>query len=321
MQTNNHQDKNQKLIEQKLIEKDKRSLSRHKGLAIAQAKIFLPKYSDFILKVISNNSLKIKHKDREGYFIFDKKERFSYKLSKRAKNKVYADFYKPSILPHELGHACNCWFDFFYPLSSVVILKDNKTLDDILKVEFEQKHAKIHEDFAKEYKDIINSNINSDAYDIIQKNIDLYRKLLELDYRSKEDKPKRKAIQKILYENGFVETYYLLVTKRCYSILNDKYSPIIDALTSKYDYTGLKLRGHDKEYYEYRKDRLADEFFANLFAAKVTGKEYCLSKIKQLLPESYEAFEMLFNIFYERIQKNKKFNDLSVRFDVDKPED
>lgn len=163
-----------------------------------------------------------------------------------------------------------------------------------------------------EYKNIINSNINDKAYDIIISNIDKYRLLTDIPVNNKTRKV-RKLIQKELYDSGFVETYYQLVTKNCYSILNSKYSPILDALSSSYDMSGLFLHYHENAYYQVNSKRPVQEFFANLFAAKVTSKHVYIDNLIKLLPKSFDAFEKLFVIFYDRIQNNKRFTDVKLK--------
>ena len=162
-----------------------------------------------------------------------------------------------------------------------------------------------------EYKQIINSNINKDAYDILINNIDLYRRLLKLPV-TEENKKERKRIQKILYRNGFVEVYYQTLTKKCYSILNNKYSPILDSLSSQYDFDALFLDHHESSYYKSSKYKAVYEFFANVFAAKVTSQHTHFDNLIKHLPQSFSAFEKLFVIFYDHIQQNKRFNDVPV---------
>ena len=101
--------------------------------------------------------------------------------------------------------------------------------------------------------------------------------------------------------------------RKCYQILNDKYSPILDALSSKYDFDGLNLSYHDKEYYEASRLRPTYEFFANAFGAKVSGKYQHIEHLNKLLPKSFEAFEELFDIAYQHIINNKRFTDIAIR--------
>lgn len=218
------------------------------------------------------------------------------------------------ILPHELGHAVDFWFGSLNALTRTVILYDDKALFDIFTEEFEAKHQEIYEMVMEEYKNIINSNINDKAYDILIDNMDLYRllSLVKPDLRDKEKTKFRREAQKELYKNGFVETYYQLIKRDCYSILNDKYSPILDALSSKYDFNGLYLAHHDQEYYRSSRFCTTEEFFANMFAAKVTSKHVYYDNLIKYLPKSFDAFERLFSIFYDRIQNNKKFVDLKI---------
>ena len=167
-----------------------------------------------------------------------------------------------------------------------------------------------------EYKTIINSEIHEKACDILIDNTDLYRALLRIK-PNKKDKgitSRRRGIQKALYETGFVETFYQLVEKGCLIGLNFKYSPILDALSSRgYDFDGLFPPPHDLSYYRRSKNHDVFEFFANMFEAKVTGIYVRLENLIKYLPKSFEAFEELFSIFYDHIQQNKRFNNVKTR--------
>ena len=300
-----------------------------------KSRYFSPLYRDFILKVIKNNSLKIVNSNCESYIeqlhkkdeqiYSDKKPAlltedgellFAKKLSKRARNTISAQIVDDEdALPHELGHAVDFWFGEINALTRIVLLKDNKTLYEIFTEEFESKHQELYDLVMNEYKNIINSNINDKAYDLLIENMHLYQylNLIEVNLKDKHITDERRKLQSELYNSGFVETYYQLYEKKCYKILNSKYAPILDALSSKYDFNGLCLAHHDREYYLKSKYLPVNEFFANLFAAKVTSKYVYYDNLARYLPKSLEAFEQLFDIFYERIQNNKRFIDVPVK--------
>ena len=298
-----------------LSKKSKRSFGYYSEEVKNQAYYFSPAYRDFISNIIKNNSLKIKNLYSSGsIYSLDYENDNEEKLKKRKQNQIYTDINNKDTLPHELGHAVDFWFGREKALSTVVLIED-KTLYDVFTEEFESKYQELYKLVMNEYKEIINSNINDKAYDILINNMPKYRELrsVEINSKDKETTLRRKKLQKELYESGFVETYYLLLKKKCFSILNTKYSPILDALSSKYDFEHLCLAHHENTYYKCSKFRPVYEFFANVFAAKVTSKHQHFNNLIKLLPKSFNAFEKLFVIFYDRIQNNKRFLDVKLK--------
>lgn len=195
------------------------------------------------------------------------------------------------------------------------MIENSKTLYDIFTEEFEPKYQELYELVMNEYKDIINSNIKENAYEILINNMPKYRELnsIRINLRDKEITSQTRKIHKELYKSEFVEVYYQLIEKKCYQILNTKYAPILDALSSKFDFEGLCLSHHKNDYYKYSKYNAVYEFFANLFEAKVTSKHVQFDNLIKFLPKSFEAFEELFFIFYNHIQQNKRFTDVKTR--------
>lgn len=304
--------------------KSKRTFSYYGSSIKKQVLHFLPSYRDFLLKIINNSSLKIQNYSREGSFSYQDSQIDQYleefkknpnpskaKLSKRSKNIIYTDIKEINTLPHELGHAVDMWFGKNNELSSNVIVYKDKTLKEIFTTEFQSKKEQLFETVMNEYKNIINSNINNKAFDIFITNIDLYRKLQRLPVCDVNRKA-RKNIQNKLYKSGFVEVYYQILEKKCYSILNKKYGPILDALSSEYDLSSIFLSHHKKSYYSVE-NLPVQEFFANTFAAKVSYDCKHIDELIKLLPESFNAFERLFVTFYDRIQNNKRFTNLQVK--------
>lgn len=281
-----------------------------------QAFHFSPTYRDFISKVINNSSLKIFSHYKESFTRSVTPVEYSLKsLSKRQINEIYNSFDSLDSFPHELGHAVDFWFGKRNALTTNVIIEDNQTLFDIFTEEFEEKSKEIYETIMNEYRESVNKEIRKDAFDILMSNIHLYRKLnsLPCDLNNKEITTQRRAIQKKLYESDFVEIYYRLDTIYSLSEINSKYSPILDALSSKYNLEDLYLDHHQYSYYEDSKYKPIYEFFANLFAAEVTSKFKYFEHLNKFLPKSFAAFEKLFEIFYSHIQNNKRFNDVPVR--------
>ena len=302
------------LIVDAIVNKNKVGFRHNKKKLYQFAKHFSPAYRDFILKVIKNTSLKIEPDYRNGFMtasINDNKKR----LSKRVKTHINTHMSDIDCLPHELGHAVDLWFGSNLALSSCVLIEGDKTLHDILIEEFNAKKKGLFEMMMVEFKDIINSTINKDAYDILLDNFQLYRELLKLpvDPNYEEISSLRRKYQKKLYKSGFVETYYQFYTKKCYAILNSKYSPILDALSAHYNFDGFCLRRHSAGYYENDEHLISEEFFANVFAAKVTSKHMYFDNLIKHLPHSFNAFEKLFVIFYDHIQNNKRFTDVKIR--------
>ena len=303
------------MIVEALNKKSKRSFSYRQKDLKKQALYFSPFYRDFIYKVIKNGSLKIVQKWNDGYIIPNGEMIDTPNLKRRQKNKIYTDIQEVDTLPHELGHAVDFWFGHYQALTTNVVLSNGKTLKEVFTEEFETKQEEIYKAVMDEYKSIINSNINDKAYDLLINNMSLYNELknIKCDEKDKEVTKQRRKIQKQLYEIGFVETYYHLYDRKCFAILNLKYSPILDALSSKHDFDGLFLDHHMFSYYKYSKNNAVYEFFANLFEAKVTSKHVQFDNLIKFLPKSFEAFEELFFIFYNHIQQNKRFTDVKTR--------
>ena len=314
-----NKNKEVKAIADALHNKSKRTMRDYKSL-LKQAEYFSPAYRDYILKVINNKSLTIKN-GSGGYTktIGEDYYEITKKLTKKRKNLVMTDISVVDMLPHELGHAVDFYFGSHLALTSMVVLNDQgESLYHIFNKEFEEKEKELYNLVFEEYKNIINNTINKDAYDIFINNIDTYRELsnIKVDRRNKEVTNRRRELQKKLYESGFVEVYYQLYSKKCYSLLNEKYSPILDALSSKYDFNGLFIDHHEKDYYEHSNVKPVQEFFANVFESKVTSKHSQFDNLMKLLPKSFNAFERLFVIIYDHIQNNKRFNDVKTLWEV-----
>jgi hypothetical protein len=296
-----------RLISLALFNKSRLSFRYYKPELVAQASFFSPAYQEFIYKVIKNSSLKIKHQSKKGYITPDNS--FSgTTFGKRSHNQIVTDIREVDYLPHELGHAADFWFNYPKTLSADVILSNGYTLQETFDKEFKSKQKEIYEEIMNEYKSIINSNINEKAFDTLMDNQDLYKELMGC-----KDKKRRKEIHKILYENGFVEAYYVFHQKKCYSILNKKYSPVLDALSSLYELNWLFIECHTPAYYQIHKNRPTEEFFANMFGIKVTNQSIQYEYLEKYLPESCKAFEELFQIFYDKIQNNKNLNNLKIK--------
>ena len=297
-----------KMIVDSLNKKSKSTFKYHQKELIKQASYFSPLYRDFINKIINSNHLKITHTYDGGYITPDEQMFETEKLRKKQKNRIVTDITEVDTLPHELGHAVDFWFGQRQALTSSVILSSGKTLQEIFDEEFELNYQQIYQEMMDEYKLIINSNINDQAFDILLKYVPLYN---ELEY-AKTPK-KRKKIHEELYKSGFVEVYYQLYNRNCYKMLNHKYCPVLDALSSKYNFDGLFLDHHELFYYKINEKRPVQEFFANCFGAKVTPTVFQIDNVIKYLPESYKAFEELFSIFYNHFQNNKRFTDLTIK--------
>ena len=288
---------------------------RHAGKTLYEiSKQFTPAYRDFILKIIKSHSIKIAPSYREGY-MFPSSSDMNKKMSKRQKSLISTHMTDIGCLPHEIGHCCDFWFGRELTFSAKVIVEDGKTLNDIFTEEFESKHKELYEMMMEEFKQIINSNINNNAYCVLEEGFPLYQNLIEIpfDENCEELMNERKKLQKRLYKSGFVETYYQFITKKCYSILNSKYGPILDALSSKYNFDGFCLHRHSIGYYKSHPTHLVEEFFANIFAAKVTSQHTYYDNLIKYLPRSFNAFEKLFVLFYDHIQNNKRFTDVKLK--------
>jgi len=264
-----------------------------------------PAYRDFVIKVLSNSKLKIERFVQRGYC----KPSYQYQedLSKRADCSIAVNFNDPDCFLHELAHSLDFLFGYRMALTSNVIVQDGKTLHDIFDEEFKEHHEEIREFIMNEYRLNIDSNIYKGAYDIFINNMPKYLTLSSL-----EDKKARKKLHKELYECGFVEVYYQIGTKKCFKVLLQKYESILDALSSIYNIEGMFLPGHEKEYYDLDDRRPVQEFFANVCVDKLMGYHTRYDQFIKLMPKSFNAFERLFVLIYDRIQNNKRFTDLKL---------
>ena len=289
------------------IKKKSKSFYKRYPNSIAKlARHISPAYRDFVNKLLSNCKLKIYRYASDGVCNPTAGGNI-YSLSKRAKNEIKFGFEDYRIFAHEIGHSVDFLFGYIRPLSSSVVIYDDKTLFDVFNEEFSLKHKELYEFVMNEYRNSIDSNIYKGAFDIFINNMPTY-----LSLRKEKDHKVRKRIQKKLYECGFVEVYYQINTKKCFKVLEQNYVAILDALSSKYDTQCLKLVGHSLEYYKFSKEMPTQEFFANVFADKITGNHNRYDHLIELMPQSFDAFEKLFVVIYDRIQNNKRFTDLKL---------
>lgn len=270
-----------------------------------------PSYRDFVNKVLSNSKLKIEREKDYGYCSPSYPCYESFK--RRASCTIAIDFYDVHCFLHELSHSIDFLFGGSIPMSCTVIIQNGKTLRDIFDEEFKEHQEEIWKFVMNEYRFSIDPNIYKGAYDIFINNMPKYLSLC-----STVSKKDRKKLHQELYECGFVEVYYQIATKKCFRVLQQKYLAILDALSSTYDITGLFLPGHEKEYYATRPEKGVLEFFANVCADKLTGNHTRYDQLIKLMPKSFNAFERLFVLIYDRIQNNKRFTDLKI---IEMPED
>ena len=270
------------------------------------AKDISPAYRDFVNTLLSNSKLKISRYSGGKCHAIELGE--THKLTRRATNEIYIDFNNCRVFAHELGHSVDMLFGCNNVLSCSVLLEGDKTLFDIFSEELNSNHEQIHEFIMSEYAQSIDTNIYKGAFDIFMNNMPKYLELGKI-----EAPKKRHQLQQELYKCGFVEVYYQMHTKKCFQVLEQKYIPILDALSSIYDVTGLILTGHEINYFKMNKKLPTEEFFANVFADKIMANHTRYDSLIKLMPRSFAAFEKLFALIYERIQNGKKFTDLELK--------
>ena len=279
-------------------------------------KIIKEDYLPFISKIVSNNSLEFYLYNRPDVFIRSN-EKIDEELtfSKGQKKTIYYCSYFEKGLIHELGHAVDFWFSIEKALTKTIIVLNNKTFSEIFVEEFNQNYEKILEHILNEYKKIIEKNLNKKCFEILSLNFYKYQKLksLKCNKRNKNVLFQRKLIHKDLYKSGFVEAYYEVVTKKLYKVMNDRFSPLLDALSSKYDFKESFLDHHELDYYKEDKYNSTYEMFANLFVSKTTYSKTDYEFLNKLLPKTNEAFSKLFDILYSKIMKNESFDDCEIR--------
>ena len=301
----NHPNQNEINIFANGIKKKTKRLYKNNVKAIIKQAIHIsPAYRDFVNKLLSNSSLKISPYSG-GSCLTECGETNNF--SKRRKVKIKVDFTDKDCFPHELGHSCDFLFGNSCSFSSNIIVQDGKTLEEIFTEEFNEKEPELYKIVMGAYAKNIDSNIYKGAYDIFTQYFPLYNKLAVV-----KDPKERKKIHKKLYESGFVEIYYQLVHKKCFHVVEQKYAPIMDALSSKHDITNLYLKGHTMEYYAISKELLVQEFFAHAFADKVTANHTRFDSLIKLMPKSFNAFERLFVMIYDHIMNNKRFTDMPI---------
>ena len=302
----NHPNQNEiNIFAQGIKKKTKRLYKNNAKRIIKQAIHISPAYRDFVNKLLSSSTLSIKPYTGGYCSVVECGERNNF--SKRRKVKICVDFTDPDCFTHELGHYCDFLFGGVCSFSSNIVVMDGKTLDEIFTEEFNEKEPELYKTVMGAYARNIDSNIYKGAYDIFTKYFPLYRKLSILITPEQ-----RRKVHKELYESGFVEIYYQLVNKKCYSVVEQKYAPIMDALSSKHDITNLYLRGHSIEYYKINKELLVQEFFAHAFSDKVTANHTRFDSLIKLMPKSFNAFERLFVLIYDHIMNNKRFTDMPI---------
>ena len=305
-----------------VLKKSKRSFTHNFDALIRFANSIQPLYHSFILKVIKNNSLKIRVTSTPSCCNLTDPNSLDDTASLRKRKKITIDLQWGAwdSLSHELGHACDNWFGCSLSLTSRAILSNGKTFQEVFDKELEEKHEEIYKSVMKEFQLIIASNINPKAFDIVmdENNRVLYSSLttVEFDENNKELCQRRKEIQRELYESGYVEAYYQLLLKKCNATLNRKYSPVLDALSSKYNLHGLGLDHHLLNYYSYDDELPASETFANLFEGIITNKRAQMCYFKKFFPETFEAFKELFLIIVTHILNNRRFTDLKIKKEV-----
>ena len=298
-----------------LIKKSKKSFSNKDDSLGRLAANISPSYRDYIYKIISNCSLKIKS-GSSSYILGSGQETGQSSLNKRQKNFISIELSDLDALPHELGHAVDFWFGMSQPLTCSLILSNGMVLWDVFDQEFESVHEKVFHEMMDKYKSILDSKIDKNAFDIIIKNVSGIRKLNDMPFnpKYKTNLEKRREIQNKLYASGFVDAYYELITNDFSNKINEDYGPVLDALSSKYDLSFLNLVYHDIGYYQSGLGtKPVQEFFANLFEAKVTSNQAQLDNSAKYFPESVKAFEELFSIIFDHIENNKRFTDVKIR--------
>lgn len=266
-----------------------------------------PVYRDFVVKLLSYSQLKLSL-DTHAYLTHGKSNENKGKLTKKVDNKLSVNPSRIKDVYHELGHVVDYMFGYDNQLSKTVLIKDNKSLGDIFKEEFEEKKDFLLKLVMDEYRSIITSTISKEYADAFFLNIGEYQNLLRID-----DNDIRKAQHASLYENGFVEAFYQIVTKKCPDILNRKYEAILDALSSYKDFLGYGLTHHERIYFTFDSNIVVAEFFANLFDMKITDNKVREEQLRLLMPKSLEAFELLFAHIYNHVTSNKKFTDMQLK--------
>ena len=303
----NHENQKDIMVFAESMNKKTKRLTRSNSKGIIKTAIHIsPAYRDFVNKLLSNSALKVSPNVGGHCQIIE--HGTPGKMTKRCKVQICVNFAELDTFLHELGHATDFLFGDNCSLTGSVIIKDGKTLDEIFNEEFDKKSDFIYRTVMEEYAKSIDENIRKGAFDTFMTYLPKFYEL-----QGTRDPKKRRKLHKELYDSGFVKIYYQIITKKCFQVIEQKYSPITDALSAKYDVSGLFFRCHSLIYYGRRPSLLVQEFFANVFADKLAANHTRFDTLIKLLPESFNAFERLFVILYDHIQNNKRFTDIPLK--------
>ena len=191
-----------------------------------------------------------------------------------------------------------------------MVIKDGKTLNEIINEELNMVSKQVHKMLFDKYKKIIDETLGEKSFDILMNNFYKYQKLCNTD---SNDHITRWRLQDELYEAGFVDTYYELSCNDYLKEFGESIIPVADALSSKYKLQGYYLPYHDYDYYQIGNFHLGSEFFANMFDYKISNYSIYYEDIKKYLPRSFEAFDLLFDIVYDFLMKNKDLSEFCIK--------
>lgn len=229
---------------------------------------------------------------------------------------------------HELGHAGAYCFQEDRELSYYLVgIPDSngKTLEDVLRQELNANKAKIKEQILEAHKKAVAPTFGQEDYLSIAENASFlkeYNKLArkvgaiggfyipslskKVSEKDQENREKFLQMQDEISSRGVVANKTRLQNSPEHNAFIKDNVVVLDVLSSVYDMAqpyGLEV--HSKSYYKQASENLILEFWANLFAIKVTGRDDLMFKAKTYLPESCKAFEELFDkvVEFYRLQK------------------
>ena len=303
-----------------LCGKDKRGLRRSEDIYVKLAKTMKKEYLPFLSKFIESAPIVPKNVFYDGYVHMDVTIEAAHSGAELVRKGTTLTAFDATTFAHEIGHAVDGYFGWNNTFSHEVLLHDSRTLCETLVEELDQSGEAIYQRIISEYKEAIASALGQEAVDILWEHKGLYGELrsIPVNLEDRYTTAERQSIQDQLYECGFVETLYQVYQGGYFAEINRKYSPILDALSSRHDFSGQLLSHHKYDYYQEDPENVGMEFFANLFAMKVQDDGTIESMLKVYLPASLAAFEELFSLIMDHILGDKPFDDVRLRARIDK---
>ncbi len=268
-----------------------------------------PFYRELIFRIISCNSVKLRF-DAPGDSSCTSRSTHREKFFvKRADIEVLSSF-DPDTFCHELGHAVDAFYGSDQSLTCVMEIEPGRTLFDIFAEEFHSHQKEIYNYVIDYYWKLSERRIGKPATDIIRRYYPFYELLFlkkNEGVSQEEFAAARRRVHKTLDRVGFVNAYCRFYEAGVIGSTNAFFGPIIDALSSLYDISALRLAGHYGDYYSCA-PLTVKEFFANLFATELLSDRKVEEYLLRFFPHSVDGFQKLFDQVYNHFVNGEKYS-------------